>query len=69
MDDESEKDLTSGVTSGIIPTSNEIRVLENLRKAAKRWPQGHFGPVTFFTHKGEIHHGILKETEGIETRV
>lgn len=69
MDEQGENYLTSEAISGIIPTSNELRILENLRKAAARWPQGHFGPVTFFTHKGGVHHGILKETEGIETRL
>lgn len=69
MDDEEEKDLQSGEISDIIPTLNEKRILQNLRAAAKRWSHGHFGPVTFFTHHGEIQYGILKETEEIETRI
>lgn len=61
--------LTSPDDSDIIPTSHEIRMLKNLREAAERWPHGHFGPVTFITHNGEIQYGILKETEEIETRI
>lgn len=69
MNNEPEKDLQSQEACGIIPTANEIRMLENLRKAAQRWPHGHFGPVTFFTHHGEIQYAVLKETDEIETRI
>jgi len=69
MVEKKEKDLQGKDVSGIIPTTNEIRMLENLRQAAVRWPHGHFGPVRFYTHHGEIQHAILKETEEIETRI
>lgn len=64
-----EKLLTDTDVADIIPTQDEKRMLQNLRQAAKRWPYGHFGPVTFYTHKGEVQYGILKETENIETRI
>lgn len=53
----------------IIPTVNEKRILYNLQELAKRWSHGHFGPVTFHTHNGEIQYGILRESDNIETRI
>ncbi len=69
MDKSQEKTLTSEHDVSITPTHNELRMLQNLRDQATRWPHGQFGPVFFITHSGKLKHGIFKETENTETRI
>jgi len=69
MPDKEKNSLTLDCVPDIIPTNDEKRILQNLRNEAGRRPHGHFGPVVFFTHGGELKHGIFKETQDIETRI
>jgi len=69
MDVDQKKDLTISSIPVIQPTNDEIRMLENLRIQASKWPHGRFGPVFFITHEGVLKYGTFRETEHIETRI
>lgn len=56
MDDKPEKDLTSEKASGIIPTHNELRMLENLREEAKTIHNGEID-VTYQVHIDAVKYG------------
>jgi len=69
VDEKEKKTLTIEQDSDVILTSDEKRILQNLRNEAVKRPHGRFGPIVFITHGGELQYGIFKETEVIETRI
>jgi len=56
MEEDQEEQLISKGTSSIIVSANEKRIITNLRRLSKSYPNGEYA-VLFINHQGQLQHG------------
>ena len=68
MNGDEKNNLTSEDESDIIPTSNEKRILTNLRRYAKMYPFSDLA-VLFTVHDGDLKNALLCLGKGANSNI